>query len=465
MFSLLDSASVSGTSQTELEEALVDLVRHTGFTQAILPKEMNLYALELISGQIIYAKSVRPSDVKIVLETNNRYVQSVNPLQKITSIFSEEPDLFKESVAHGVFLSCNQWPDPVPVSAHAVDDMLSMVSLNGKGTAGHGFPVLSLLSSNLENKQISYVITDASFSAGGGTNGFNYRTDQIEKNLTDSRGILRKFNLRFMYRWDDAGNVKIFSAISSRYGEIPQTRVLEVIDRLLVFGKPEVRDWTINHFQTQVNVIFPEIAEDYAETYGLSKAVMPGIRIVTSDSKDASFYVEGTISIGSSDSLPMEADQARISKRHFGGGDIDSVLQRVNLDIFPLYRQYPEKLCELLATQEEIPVKKCLEAAFRAMGLRNRSMEISAKTETEIINALISQACVDRMPVYDAVYMALTAHKNLSLSLSENQRSHLRAHALRAVLITEEYRQIIEEEKTCQNSTATTASASLQAAS
>ncbi len=460
MFSLTDNAALTGTSRYELENALIDLVKHTGFTDPVYPADLDLLAVDQIFGQSIKCIPARGKS-RVTIDGHDH----LRTLVSFSNFRSMDPDLFLETISHGVLIGCPPWYGPVPLSSHAVDDLLSMVSLNGKGTASHSFEVLALLNRCLENDLNSYVITVVEQNDAGNISKFNYRCDSAAKRLKDSRGRIRNFYLRFMYRWDDLGNIKVFSAISSRYGEIPQTKVLDVLDRLLIFGKPEVRDWTIDHFKTCVNVDFPEIAEDYAETYGLSYSVMPGIRIVTSDSRDASFFVEGTMSIGGSDALPMEADQARISRRHFGDGDIDPILQRVNLDILPLYRQYPEKLCELLSITEEIPVRRCLEAAFRAMNLRARSMEISVRTEAEIVDILTSASSAKTMPVYDAVFLALNAHKSEDLHLSENQREHLKAHALRAVLITDEYKQIIEEEKTCLNSFGATTSASLQAVS
>lgn len=464
MLNLLDTAGLCGTNRNELESALTELVNHTGFTKPVNPKSLSLLALTGITGNSVSFTDVRYSSVEEI-DSNNPVLIASHKVKNIKPSGSITPDLLRETVSHGIMLKCPSWNEPVPVSSHAVDDLLSMVNICGKGTAHHSFELMALLSRLLDNNPVSYVITRTDQNEYGSLRGFDYRADRSCKALKDRNGNPRQFCLRFMYRWDDNGNVKVFSAISSRYGEIPQTKVLEVIDRLLIFGKPEVRDWSIDHFKTSVNVMFPEIAEDYAETYGLPYSVMPGIRIVTSDSKDASFYVEGTVSIGGSDALPMEPDQARISKRHFGSGDIDSMLQRVNLDFFPMYRQYPEKLCELLSIRDEIPVRRCLEAAFRAMDLRAHSMEISIKTEAEIVEALASSTSAETLPVYDAVFMALNAHKSEIVNLSENQRSHLRSHALRAVLAIDEYNQIIEEEKICRNSIAATTSASLQAVS
>ena len=464
MLDLLDNACLSGTNQDELETALNELVHHTGFTSPVFPQELALLSLTGVSGKSVSFTAVRRSSSIESGQDKPLLIQSF-PVNRVEPAASTTPDLLRETVSHGVMLKCPSWKEPVHISAHAVDDLLSMVNICGKGTSHHSFELMALLSRLLDNNPVSFVITRTDQNEYGSLRGFDYRADRSCKALKDRNGNPRQFCLRFMYRWDDLGNVKIFSAISSRYGEIPQTKVLEVIDRLLIFGKPEVRDWSIDHFKTSVNVMFPEIAEDYAETYGLPYSVMPGIRIVTSDSKDASFYVEGTVSIGGSDALPMEPDQARISKRHFGSGDIDSMLQRVNLDFFPMYRQYPEKLCELLSIRNEIPVRRCLEAAFRAMDLRAHSMEISIKTEAEIVDALAASTSAETLPVYDAVFMALNAHKNEAVNLSENQRDHLRSHALRAVLAIDEYNQIIEEEKTCRNSIAATTSASLQAVS
>ena len=464
MFDLLDTASLSGTSRAELEDALIDLVHHTGFTDPVTPREMNLLSLTGVSGDTVQYTSVRGSS-ELISNSQESFLVLTHSVQEQYPKGSTTPGLLRETVSHGVMLQCPQWTFPVPVSSHAVEDLLSMANICGKGTTRHSFELLALLSRCLENDSVSFVITRTDQCESGKIRSFDYRADRTRDALKDRNGMPRRFQLRFMYRWDDSGNVKVFSAISSRYGEIPQTRILEVIDRLLIFGKPEIRDWSIDHFKTSVNVMFPEIAEDYAETYGLTHEIMPGIRIVTSDSKDASFYVEGTISIDGCDALPMESDRARISKRHFGSGDIDSLLQRVNLDIFPLYRQYPEKLCELLAVPDEIPVKKCLEAAFRAMDLRSHSMEISIKTEAESVDTLTAGTTAQTLPVYDAVFMALTAHENENLTLSPNQREHLKAHALRAVLAIDEYKKIIEEEKSCQHSIAATASALLQAVS
>ena len=145
MFDLLDNACLSGTSQDELEATLNELVHHTGFTSPVLPQKLDLLSLTGVSGKSVSFTAVRTSSSIESGKDNPLLIQSF-PVNRVEPAASTTPDLLRETVSHGVMLKCPSWNEPVHISAHAVDDLLSMVNISGKGTAHHSFELMALLS-------------------------------------------------------------------------------------------------------------------------------------------------------------------------------------------------------------------------------------------------------------------------------------------------------------------------------
>lgn len=139
---------------------------------------------------------------------------------------------------------------------------------------------------------------------------------------------------------------KVFAIRSTKYTEMPQLEVFHIIDKIIdeeIFGKVKCLRWIVNHFLTQIDLEFPDKAEEICKAYGLPNVFVPGIRIVTSDTGNSSFKITGTWRVKNSLTLTNE-----VSKRHSGEINISEIIEDVDKEIFAEYVKIPEALCDLM---------------------------------------------------------------------------------------------------------------------
>lgn len=166
----------------------------------------------------------------------------------------------------------------------------------------------------------------------------------------------RKFTL--VVKEDDFENKKIFGVRSGRYKPLSQHVLLDIVNELnkdKSMGETECRNWEINHFLTNLDVEFPDKANEVlslevesgkANSKKLSDFLttppVPGLRLITSDTGDSSVQVMGTWRIGNSRIITDI-----VATRHSKKAEIETIIEDCRKTIFSGFRMLPEKLCEL----------------------------------------------------------------------------------------------------------------------
>lgn len=142
---------------------------------------------------------------------------------------------------------------------------------------------------------------------------------------------------------------KIFTILSDKYTHINQLVLFDIIKQIEdagEMGECKCFRWEISNFFTKLYVEFPKKAEELSGLYGLSREMIPGIMITTSDTGDASFAVRGTWRAEGSNSLIVNSE---VKRKHIGDIDIVKIIDDISKDIFAEYAKLPEALCELMA--------------------------------------------------------------------------------------------------------------------
>lgn len=151
---------------------------------------------------------------------------------------------------------------------------------------------------------------------------------------------------KFIYREDEAGNKKIFACMSKGYNEIPMSILYHAIDKVAdedIMGKMEVNHWEISHNFTDIYVEFPEAAQDFMDTYGLTEKIIPGLFLCTSDTGASSVIVRGTYRYKNRCVITDE-----VARKHSGTITAEELLDMINNQVFTKFRLLPEKLADLI---------------------------------------------------------------------------------------------------------------------
>lgn len=413
MLSLLENAKVTGTTRFECEEELNDLDSRTYFTDAYEPSRFTLiHVNENVDGVFNYTE-IEPVESVEETRTTKAY-----PKGDSVFVFGNQP-LVNETATHKWLLRLDDQATPYVFGERAMTDLFQLAGIGGRN-------------SNIHSPELVEAV---------------YKILLNEKNIyTATNGKVLDPAIRFMYRIDDEGNRKILSARTAKYAEINQGNIIPLIDQLQGCGTPEITGFEIDNFITDVDVEFPEIAKDYQETFTLQEPVIPGIKVMTSDAGNSAFKVIATLKVGNTANLPIPVlndKKSHVTKRHIGTILMDRIAERANLEIFGLYKRWPEILSNLALMREEIPVYDGLCEAFHAMKLRSTAPIISEKKENEIITKLCELYGKLKDTPYNIAKLALKAPE-LDF-LSEIQSEFLTKHILNAY--TGDYYRIVLENK------------------
>lgn len=142
------------------------------------------------------------------------------------------------------------------------------------------------------------------------------------------------------------GVEKCFAILSGKYKPIDQSVIFSLIERIEkdgLLGKPECREWFIDHYYTRVYIDFPDKAKELTNHFGKKECYTPGICISTSDTGDCSLKVAGTFRVGNS--LVTENE---ILHKHIGEYDEDDFIKEVIETVFAEFTILPAKLCDLM---------------------------------------------------------------------------------------------------------------------
>lgn len=408
MWNPLDNWSQRGTTLEELKVLLSELDDITIVSEPFTADDLKLYCLDPSSDyKWVYGilpttgaqvqLVAMPSDDKVKQELVLDYQWRAATYEEMPTKIS--PELFDEAHRLRYMISTNEFRRPSLMSESAINDLFHIAQVFGVGTKTYSFFLLNAIQ------------------------------ESLKKPLIDKNGDERKRTIRFMYRimhnYED--RVKVFAVLGKGYTRINQSVLIDMIEGMVGVGKPEVKNWTVDQYFTKVQVDFPEIADDFSASYFTKDVITPGVLLRTSDSGKSAIAANACICIGSREAVPVCTDH--VAKRHHGRCLADSIVNKVNLEIFRDYKQFPERLEELTKMNTPIPVDKGFKAALQAMKLDPAT--INEEVLSALQERLISSCPSTEMLPYDIAVSAVYAFTDDQLTA--NQQEHLRSRAIRAV--------------------------------
>lgn len=163
---------------------------------------------------------------------------------------------------------------------------------------------------------------------------------------------------------------KVFAMPSGGYCHIDQRIILNIIAKLEAsLGEAHCLRWHIDHFITQLMLLFPENAKDVSEVYGLPDPMVPGFLLETSDTGDCSVRVVGFWYRPGSGSVARSCEYHR---EHKGRGMTSAeILDAIGGSVLTEYTLLPERLCELLAIDLDDP-EAALDYIFLKENIRKK---------------------------------------------------------------------------------------------
>lgn len=161
------------------------------------------------------------------------------------------------------------------------------------------------------------------------------------------------------------GVKKAFAMHSAKYGFVPQTMILDIINQIEHgLGKPVCKYWEVSNAKTEVYLEFPEKADDFAAVYCIPKKIVPGLRLITSDVGESSVCAIGTWRLAS---VPLGYEV--YTRKHVGHIEPEIVLNQIGEKIFAKYDRIPKRLCELMKIEVEEPLD-CADSIFEQIKLK-----------------------------------------------------------------------------------------------
>lgn len=203
--------------------------------------------------------------------------------------------------------------------------------------------------------------------------------------------------LQLVWRKDPNGSRKVFGVMSWKYKYVPQTMILDVLDKMKVgadFTNPVVRQWSITHDVTRIYVEYPDEIKDN---------LIPGIELRTSDIGRSSFTVYATMRReGKRDYVIV----GEVSHRHTGE-KTEQILDEIDEHIYPELRIYPTLLKELdvpvsgalLSEDDKTAQLEKIEKIYKKI-FNSLKCGIAGKRKKELCKALIDEVNPDNEYTY-----------------------------------------------------------------
>lgn len=274
------------------------------------------------------------------------------------------------------------------------------------------------LSEMLRDTKLALKVGDEKFSVGSSSfmtllqradlSGTAALAPTYARNLLLAESIFSSGNAVHLVWREDGSYRKIFAGFGPRYKYIPQTILLDIMDRLDkdgTLGAPTVKEWRVDHYRSMILLEYPEAAEDIQAEYKLPNKVTPGILLEVSDI--------GLCSITAEVIYKTEGSTAGIAPellmiKHVGDVTAEEVADNIDQNLLPDIRKLPEALAELIGREvadyssidlttkagqndNEAAVKKALSSSVRGklttfLGKKRR------KSLLEAMNAEINPA-------------------------------------------------------------------------
>lgn len=139
---------------------------------------------------------------------------------------------------------------------------------------------------------------------------------------------------------------KLFGVLSEKYTPVSLETITDLIDAYEAddaFGKGELKTWSTDHFFSSAIVEFPELANEFSLTYGLTEDIVPGVRISTSCTGQSAYRVQSVFRMDTSSSYMVTGEMAR---KHTGEIKPDELITEAKNKLFADVTEIPKALSE-----------------------------------------------------------------------------------------------------------------------
>lgn len=208
------------------------------------------------------------------------------------------------------------------------------------------------------------------------------------------------------------GVKKAYAMHSNRYGFVPQTMILDIIDQIEHgLGKPVCKKWEVTNAKTEIYLEFPEKANDFARTYGVPKKIVPGLKLITSDVGESSVCAVGTWRL---EGMPLGYEV--YTRKHVGKVEPEKILEQISQRIFAKYDRIPKRLCELMKVEIDNPLD-CAESIFEQIKMKD---VIGVRRMPQLQAIMRDQFnCIVRYTAYD-VAIAMMALPDMVIGMPKS---------------------------------------------
>lgn len=224
------------------------------------------------------------------------------------------------------------------------------------------------------------------------------------------------------------GNAKkIFAVFSDSYAVMSQRELLHsFIDCFeKEMGSCEVY-YKIDNFNTEITLEFPHY-KAFNLFSELKQDVVPGIRILMSDTGESSFSVIGTIRFGTG---ICYVPGSLYNRKHTKNASVEEIAAEAKKSIVPKYSKYPKKINELKEIYID-DVESTLKKILSSCGFKS---SISAKVESEISSTVHeSIKCMDRISAYDLTSAIIEACDFISEDTCDKVSEKLRTCSVKSI--------------------------------
>lgn len=151
------------------------------------------------------------------------------------------------------------------------------------------------------------------------------------------------------------GAAKIFAFFSNKYKPQPLSVLGEIAEDLInteTLGNPVINSWLVNHDIAQINIEFPEAAEDFKETYKLEEASIPGVLLQSSGIGSCSLSAFSTFRHGKAQ-YPVILES--IKRRHTADVETEDLRNEIAETVLNRVTKMPERLADLMAVPIGVP--------------------------------------------------------------------------------------------------------------
>lgn len=257
----------------------------------------------------------------------------------------------------------------------------------------------------------------AALADKAGVGGANVNTPSNLRDLYIAEGLFKRVSpvklvVRTITTEDGRTDRKVFGVLSEKYQPISLELIPKTVKAFEIdgsMGTASLAFWRNSQEFTEAIVEYPDAADEMQTTYGLPETLIPGVRISTSDTGDASVRIQSTYRRKNGRTYVVANE---VKKNHMGEISVEKILKEVKETIYAEISTIPGRMADLMgrtigdglvSTETEqkknrISVERAIRNGIREMKIgkaigRTRAKELSDQMIAEINPTEIYTEC------------------------------------------------------------------------